>query len=296
MSTSHQDLGGRGSADIVDAQLHLTLTLGAEAIVAAMDALGIRSVVLDELWGRNERGHGTPCVEFADGGYRPLSPLAQAAALRYPDRFSYLQRVRRGDPQLAAWVPVLASSPGCRSLRIVVWDAQERDALTAGGYDALLGLAQANALPISVLGADMGNLLRDAVARFPDLQFVVDHCGWVKSEAQWADVRALATHRNVWFKWSHAGRSFGRSAQPEQGVQRAFLQALEAFGPDRVLWAGDVTHEETDAPWGRLLSFVQDNPALSQGDKEWVLGKTARRLFKWGAVPTTLATQGPNAP
>lgn len=286
MSISHLDLGGRGSVDIVDAQLHLSLELGAEEIIAAMDALGIRSVVLDELWGRNANGHGTPCIEFADVGYRPLSPLAQAAALRYPDRFSYLQRIRRDDPQLAAWVAVLASSPGCRSLRVVVWDAQEREALVSGGYDELLGLAQSNALPIGVLGSDMGNLLQGAAGRFPDLQFVVDHCGWIRSEAQWSEVRALAAHSNVWFKWSHAGRSFGRSAEPEKDVQHAFLQALDAFGPDRVLWAADVTHEETNAPWGRLLSFVQDNPALSQGDKEWVLGRTARQLFKWDAAPT----------
>ncbi len=280
MST-RKDLGGRGSADIVDAQLHLSLELGADEIIAAMDALGIRSVVLDELWDRNAKGQGTPCREFDDGGYRPLSPLAQAAALRYPDRFSYLQRIRRHDPQLGALLKVLADSPGCRSVRIVVWEPQEREALMAGGYDELFGLVQSAALPISVLGGDMGVLLRDAVVRFPDLQFVIDHCGWVKSEAQWSDVRALAQHRNVWFKWSHAQRSFGRCDDPAQGVQRAFLQAIDAFGADRVLWAGDVTHEESNAPWGRLLSFVQDNPALSQGDKDWVLGKTARRLLRW---------------
>lgn len=275
------DLGGRGSVDIVDAQLHLSLELGAEEIISAMDALGIRSVVLDELWGRNEKGQGTPCVSFADGSYRPLSPLAQAAALRYPERFSYLQRIRRHDPQLDALLKVLADSPGCRSVRIVVWEQQECEALMTGGYDKLFSLVQSAGLPISVLGGEMGTLLRTAVTRFPDLQFVIDHCGWVRSEAQWADIRALAKHKNVWFKWSHAQRSFGRSGDPVQGVQRAFLQALEAFGPDRVLWAGDVTHEESNLTWGRLLSFVQDNQELSLGDKEWVLGKTARRLFRW---------------
>lgn len=281
MMSTRNDLGGRGSADIVDAQLHLSLELGAEEIIAAMDALGIRSVVLDELWGRNEKGQSTPCVEFEDGGFRPLSPLAQAASLRYPERFSYLQRIRRHDPQLGALLKVLADSPGCRSVRIVVWESQECEALLAGGYDELFALVEAAALPISVLGRDMGILLRDAVARFPNLQFVIDHCGWVKSQAQWADVRALAKHRNIWLKWSHAYRSFGRCDDPEQAVQRAFLQAVDAFGPDRVLWAGDVTHEESNVSWSRLLSFVQDNPALSQGDKEWVLGKTARRLFQW---------------
>ena len=77
----------KSAMDIVDAQLHLSLSPGADGIIAAMDALGIAGVVLDEVWGRNEKDHATPCVEFSDGAYRPLSPGAQVAALRYPDRF-----------------------------------------------------------------------------------------------------------------------------------------------------------------------------------------------------------------
>lgn len=289
MPTSHYNLSGRGSIDIVDAQLHLSLELGIDEVIASMDALGIRSVVFDEVWGRGDKGHSTPCIEFADGTYRPVSPYAQAASLRFPDRFSYLQRLRRRDPHLAAWMTVLASSTGCRAVRVVVFEPDERAAFVAGGYDELLGLAQSQGLPICVCGVDMGSMLPQAADRFPDLQFVIDHAGWTKGEQQWSDLLTLARHKNLWLKWAHANRAFGRGADATEKTQLAFTQALGAFGPDRVLWAGDVTHEESTATWSQLLAFVQDNPALSPGDKEWVLGKTARRVFRWQAPVATEA-------
>ncbi len=269
--------------DIVDAQLHLSLTPGADGIIAAMGALGIAGVVFDELWGRNDKDQGTPCVEFPDGAYRPLSPCAQTAALRYPDQCSFLQRITRRDPQLPALIPILASSPGCRSLRVVIGSRQEREAFGAGAYDGLLGLAQAQGLPISVLSKDVGALLQGAAPRFPDLQFVIDHCGWSKTEQEWSDMLELSRHANTCLKWSHASRAFGQSDQPGEGIQRAFLRAIDAFGVERMLWASDTSHEESGATWGQLLSFVRDNPALSEGDKEWVLGKTARRIFRWNS-------------
>ena len=41
--------------EIVDAQLHLNLLLGADAALAAMDALGIAAVLVDEYWRRSIR-------------------------------------------------------------------------------------------------------------------------------------------------------------------------------------------------------------------------------------------------
>lgn len=264
--------------DIVDAQLHLGLEPDADRLIATMEALGIASVVLDELWGRNANDHGIPCAEFADGAYRPLSLLAQAAALRHPGRFCFLQRVTRRDPQLRALVAVLATSPGCRSLRVVLGSRDERHQLAAGGYDELFTLAQDHGLPICLLSKDAGALLQGVIARFPGLQFVIDHCGWAQTDQQWRDVLQLADHPNACLKWCHATRAFG---QDGDRLQHEFLRAIGAFGADRLLWASDLGHEETGESWDQLLSFVQDNSGLSTGDKEWVLGKTARRVFRW---------------
>ena len=278
-------VGAAGAMDIVDAQLHLSLTLTEEKIIASMDALGIQGVVIDELWAINEKMQGTPCASFPDGSHRPLSPYAQAAACKHPARFSYLQRVERRDPGLAAHIAVLASSPGCRSLRLVLLHPAERQAFATGGYHELLSLAQSHRLAVCVLASEAGALLREIAPQYPELQFVLDHCGWPKTAQQWDDVLQLGQQPNVWLKWSHAQRPFFRGDNPQDALQREFLRAIAAFGVERILWASDVTHEESGASWAQLLSFVRDNPALSSSDKAWVLGRTARKLFRWDAAP-----------
>jgi predicted TIM-barrel fold metal-dependent hydrolase len=274
--------------DIVDTQLHLSLDLTEDQIIASMDALGITSVIVDELWSVNEKMQGVPCVHFAEGVTRPLSPYAQAAALKHPERFSYIQRVDRRDPELAAHIAVLATTPECRALRLVLLHPAERQVFASGGYDTLLSLAQTYGLPVCVLAQDIGTLLANVAPRYPDLPFVLDHCGWPKSAEQWNDVLRLATHANTWLKWSHAFKPFFRGATPQQALDSEFLRAIEAFGANRIVWASDVTHEDTGASWSQLLSFVRDHSALSHDDKAWILGRTARQLFAWDATsPTT---------
>ena len=273
-----------GSIDIVDAQLHMTLSLTEEKILASMDALAIQSIVIDEFWGMNERMQGTPCISFPDGSHRPVSPYALAASIKHPERFSFLQRVERLDPHLSEHLAILASTPGCRALRLVLLHPVERHAFLQGGHDLLLSLAQQYKLPVCILGTEVGQLLRDVAPRYPDLPFILDHCGWPKSTQQWEDVLALAQFPNVWLKWSHAYKPFARGEQPQAALQQELLRALAAFGSERILWASDVTHEESGASWSQLLSFIIDNPALSRHDKEWILGKTARKVFRWDAV------------
>lgn len=280
--TQYHGLAGRGELDIIDAQIHLVSDPGYRELLTAMDALGVRAAILDELWGRNALDHGIPCVELGDSAYRPYSPLAQAAALQYPERFAFLQRVNRRDPALAQRIPLLAALPGCVSLRLVLHDAKERELFAAGGYDEILSLAQAHQLPLSILGRDMGLVLESTIPRFPSLQFVLDHCGWVRNAQQWQTVLALGRHENAWLKWSHAHRAFGNDGRA--GVQQAFEQALRAFGAQRMIWAGDVTHEESSATWAQLLNFVLLNPALSDDARAWVLGRSARQLFGWHAA------------
>ena len=61
--------------------------------------------------------------------------------------------------------------------------------------------------------------------------------------------------------------------------------AVAAFGAQRVLWASDATHDEAGTGWPDSLAFVRQHPGLSETDKAWVLGGTARRLYRWPATP-----------
>jgi L-fuconolactonase len=252
-----------------------------------MDALGIRSVVIDEVWGFNDKMQALPFEQLSNGFARAVSPRAQAASLKHPDRFSYLQRVSRHDPDLEALFAILGSSPGCRSVRIDVREPAENQAIRDGGYDELLKLAREYDLPTSVLSRDTAATIRGTVAKFPDLSFVVDHCGFPRGTQQWDDVLTLGKFKNVWLKWSHAHRAFGVAEYPFAEFQPQLARAIDSFGVERVMWASDFTHNQKHDRsaniWAELLYSIRDSAALSQGDKEWLLGRTARSLFRWEA-------------
>ena len=279
---------GQVPMDIIDIQVHVFLTLGVEETLAAMDALGIQGVVIDEFWSFNEKGQVEPCIALPNGSLRPISPLAQAASLKFPERFSYLQRLERTDPDLAEVFAMLGSSPGCRSIRLEIRPPAETQAFIDGGYNELLKLAQRYDLPVSVLARDTAATIRKTVARFPDVKFVVDHCGWVESAQEWDGVLSLASFKNVWLKWSHAHRAFGVEKYPYPNIRLQLARAVEAFGVQRLMWASDFTHNRTDNSWGDLLYYVRDWPGLADADKEWLLARTARDLFRW-APPAKLA-------
>lgn len=269
--------------DILDAQAHIFLTIGMSEALAAMDALGIRSVLIDEVWSIDADGQSTPCTIFADGVRRPMSPLAQAASMLHPDRFSYLQRVDRRDPGLAALMEMLASSPGCRSVRIDLRLPEERQALSEGGYEKLLRLAEQYAMPVSVLGRDVGTAIRDTVAKHTGVEFIVDHCGSTRTPQQWEDILALGPFKNIWMKWSAAQHAFG-GTYPFPEIQAQLARALNAFGASRLMWASDFTQNKTGNCWADLLYYLRDSSVMSADDKEWFFARTARTVFRWGAV------------
>lgn len=274
---------GRGAWDIVDAQFHLGPQHDASHSLAAMDALGIRAALVDELWAFDAAGLPQPCAPLPGGGYRSLSPLGFAAALAHPKRFGVIQRIELGDPLLATRIPELAQTPGCRSLRINLFNPADRERFAAGAWDEALALAQRHELPVAILTEDAGRLLAPAARRFDGLTLVIDHCGWGRSPEQWQEVLALARHRNTVLKWSHPGRAFRRHADPAQAERRGLVDAVAAFGADRVMWASDVSFDMSNASWSELLSAVRDHPGLSVDERGWVLGRTARRVHRWEA-------------
>ena len=97
--------------DIVDAQVHANM-LGTDVTVAIMDALGIQAVLLDEFEAAADDGAMHPGYRMANGVFRNVGPNAEAAALRYPDRFAFLMRVDPTDPGLECWVETLVAAPG----------------------------------------------------------------------------------------------------------------------------------------------------------------------------------------
>ncbi len=289
--------------DIVDAQLHVGRGR-IEPTVEAMDALGIRSVLIDEFWGTwkpdSDPTHIDPGYALPNGAWRTASPTAELASIGNPDRFSYLVRIDRGDPELASVMQVAGSSPHVRAFRIQpVWTLQEADAFARGAYEPLMELAQDVGLPLCVFIPGFVELLPPYLAKYPDLTLVVDHCGMgfpdippgrPEAEARRSrsieyldEVLKLAEHPNVALKWSHAQDRFGIQEFPYEPLRPLLRRAIEAFGAERLLWASDKSVIRGHS-WSDLLFYLRDDPELSLEEKEWILGRSARRALSWPAA------------
>jgi|GEM_PF-69967 len=274
-------VAGRGELDIVDSQIHLMLEPTVSGTLAAMDALGIRSVILDEFWEFDAEGLAQPCVRLDNQEVRPIAVHALGAAMMHPSRFAFVQRVNRNDPELDKLIPLLKSTPGCVGIRIVLSSRNERTQFAEGGWDIVLRLATEMEMPINFLTSDMSNLAAIAKEKFPDLQLILDHCGWGSSLAQWEDILKLAGIPKTYLKWSHARRTFKHSNDPAKSESKALVQAIEAFGANRLMWASDVTHEETRLSWAELLDFPRSHSDISNDDRGWILGGTVRKVYNW---------------
>jgi predicted TIM-barrel fold metal-dependent hydrolase len=284
--------------DIVDAQFHLTPGK-TDAMFGSMDALGIASVLIEEYWFDpvdRARGILNPGYRLENGAWRAIFPNAELASFLDPDRVSFYVRLDRRDPRLESVMRILGDSPFARGYRVLpAWTPDEAQVFAGGGYDEVFALAQDVGMPICLMIPGWVHHLPRYLDRYPDLTFVVDHCGIPRedmvdvsdlggrSRLEYFDVvLQLAEHPNVALKWGHAQRLFDSHDYPYEPIRPYLRRAIEAFGADRLLWASDAS-VIWDHSWSNLLTSVRDDPELAQEEKQWILGRSARRVFLWPA-------------
>lgn len=274
--------------DIVDAQVHLNLLGPLQAGVAAMDAVGVSALLYDEYWAFDEQNRILPGYELPGGAFRHVFPLAEEAALRYPERFAYLVRFDRRDPELDALVATVRTVPGRKALRVVPWTPEGFSQFAEGADDPVFAAAQKHAVPVFVLLPGRTRLLHRYLHKFPDVPVIVDHCGVPLIPDRlhddrlsgFDDVLELAQYPNVALKWSHAPRLSG-SAYPYPDVLAMLLRVAEAFGPHRVVWGSDHSESRDHHSWAESLYYIRDSRELSQEDKSWILGRSLRTILQW---------------
>jgi predicted TIM-barrel fold metal-dependent hydrolase len=282
---------------IVDAQIHLGPG-GIDEALAAMDALGIGAALIDEYW-LGDFSH-RPHVALPNGAIRPVAPTAELASELHPDRFSYLLRVQRDDPEVAAVIRQSRDAPHCRALRIDPGMSQaDVAAFARGDYDALLGAACDAGLPIFVFCPDRPDAFVHAAQAFPDLRIAIDHCGVFSNSmratiggglpprdpasqtALFAEICALSRFPNVALKWGHGSGMFDAAAWPGEGLWPILRGAVDAFGAGRVMWASDFSVNQRGESWAELLFGVRGCPLLDEAERAAVLGGALRDWLGW---------------
>ena len=260
-----------------------------------MDALGITACLVDEFWGLETWGPG---YTLPNGTFRPTRPTVELAAALHPGRMAYVARVERLDPEAHALIRIAGDDPNARAVRMIpaVVEA-EVEAFASGGYNSVFEEAQSSGMPVFLFIAGHVELLPQYLERFADVKFVVDHCG-MPMEAGIAgdpalhpgpnvpyfdEVLKLAQHPNVYLKWSHAQGMFGALDYPSPALIPHLRRAIDSFGAERIMWASDYGGNQTGETWSQLLHYLLDAQGVTDDEKSWLFGKTARAVLDWPA-------------
>ena len=122
-------------------------------------------------------------------------------------------------------------------------------------------------------------------AKHPETPVVIDHFArvGVDGEIRDADVKALcslAKHKKTTLKIS-AYYALGKKSPPYDDLVPMIRQVFDAFGPERLMWASDSPYQLGGKnTYEASIALVRDRiDFLSQGDREWLLRKTAEKVF-----------------
>jgi predicted TIM-barrel fold metal-dependent hydrolase len=262
--------------EIIDAQVHLN-QVGIEAGLAAMDAVGVDAVIVDQ--------YPPTATRLSNGALRYSYDISEDAVRRFPARFAYVARIDPRDPEMERLMAALRSAPGRLGIRI---DKPSPADLGAGRYDPLLGAAMRGRIPVWMVMPGRPAELAACAAAFPDLQLVIDHAGmpedWNRREpdrfAPFDDLLALAARPNVAVKWGHMTKLSARPF-PYDDVLLHLRRVVDAFGAERVMWESDWTMCLGHETLAQMLFAIRLSDRFDDEEKAWILGRTARTVMRW---------------
>jgi predicted TIM-barrel fold metal-dependent hydrolase len=121
--------------------------------------------------------------------------------------------------------------------------------------------------------------------KFPDTPVVIDHFArigvdGVIRETDLDNLCRLARHKNTHVKVS-AFYALGKKAAPYTDLGPMIRRLVEAYSPKRLMWATDCPFQVQNGHTYRdSIELVRSRlDFLSEEDREWVLRKTAERVF-----------------
>lgn len=266
-----------------------------KAALVAMDAVGVRAAVVD-VW---------------DGvAHKPGDQDYGAEVARmYPERIATMRWIDHLANNVEDLVAGARARPGTLATRVVIHDW---DAFAHGAYERFFSAAEKHDLPMFAMVTDRLDLALEIPRRHPDVLFVIDHLGLPQHRGQELqqlgrrEVRAMddppflkldqllafAKFPNVAVKFCGAP-TYSREPYPFRDLWPHLHRIIEAFRPERLIWASDVTRLRRQFNYAELLGFLRYTAELGDNDKALILGGSLRRLLRWpkaeqGAVGETM--------
>lgn len=232
-----------------------------------------------------------------------------ACVARYPERFAGVLVFDHTAEDLEEQIASYRSRPGCLAGRNLVANAataELRPEFNEGKFDRYWAFAEKYDLPLFFSTHGWASVMSTVAERHPGLTMIIDHLGISQSpvspprDEPWDrldGLLGLAKYPNVNVKLC-GSPLLSSEPYPYKDVWPHLHRVFDAFGPERILWASDFTRMRwlptlevgsgtRYAPfknwkyYSDCLNYLRDTNEISESDKEWVFGKTVRRVLRW---------------
>ena len=257
--------------------LHGPPEVTGDAMVAAMDAVGVDGALLVSPWSM----------------YRFDASYALEVYASHPGRFGLIKpfdpRAEDVTDEIAEW----AATPGVVGARIMIRGQTTPDA-DDPGLNRILAAGAKHGVPVNILCWGKLPLLGELARRNPNAQIVLDHVGLIQpfeppvpSEpfSDLANVIALAEHDNVAIKISGAC-TLSREPFPYRDLWEPLGRIFEAFGFDRCMWGTDWTRAVGLLTYEQGVEAFRVTDQLSDSERSTLMGGSLARIYDWS--PTSL--------
>jgi predicted TIM-barrel fold metal-dependent hydrolase len=231
---------------------------------------------------------GVDRVVIVPAGLSWSNSYALEAAKRYPNRFAVMGRMPLNDPKDAALLPKWKEQPGMLGVRHNFNDPTSIGWLKDGTADWFWPAAEKAGLPVMFFAPGQVAILAPIAERHPGLPLIIDHLGINAAVANKKaipaaidQVVAMAKYPNVSVKMSSLPLS-SLEPYPYPDLTEHLRRVFDAYGPQRCYWGTDVTSGLARADWRqRLTHFTEEVSFMSEGDKDWVLGRAILQRLRW---------------
>ncbi len=216
--------------------------------------------------------------------YRWDNRYAADAMKRYPDKFMGVCRINPEDPDAPDHLSRWTEEDGFHGVRLSPSVGEAGDWFAGPLMPPIFSRAETLGVPMLMLtGAERLVDLVPLLEQHPDLDVVIDHMASCSPDApeKLELLLNLAQFPRVYVKISHTW-SISKTGYPWADTFEQVKKVYQAFGGARLMWGTDWPVCLSRASYSETLSVVRDEmDFFSPEDREWVLGKTALRLWQF---------------
>ncbi len=209
---------------------------------------------------------------------------AADAMNRYPDKFMGVCRINPEDKDAPDHLSRWTEEYGFHGVRLSPSIGADGDWFAGTLMPPIFSRAESLGVPMLILTrAERLVDLVPLLEQHPNLDVVIDHmadCSPDEPE-KLRLLLNLARYPCVYVKISHTW-SISKTSFPWADTHDQVKEVYQAFGADRIMWGTDWPVCLSRATYSETLSVVRDEmDFFTPDDLEWVLGKTALRLWQF---------------